>query len=869
LALLATAYILGNSPAANLACNRKAISCGFTENVGVIAIFALAGYASVVGRKRLMAVRHFVRCLYSSPGLLFDTPPADQLTPSISHDQLIHEIGSELSERVASIPIFLYGESGSGKTTLLAELARTLTQSHIIPVPVSVAGQQEMNLITDAEHVFRQAINRYLRSDDEGDTIWRFIRRARRVVIVVDGFDEFGSSMSAPSRERELRRACDTACREGLDVVVAVRSWIVDPGGNASIFKIQPFSEDEAAAYLRLRAKREIDAGLVVGKLRPILRTPFMLNLLADIPGLEVMPLDRMCTPLQAQVAVIAGYVRQLGIFDDSAQSPDARNRQAWKGLSLFAAALYLSGEPAATVKEATDLLELHLKADWELTRTVADAVRQGLAQELLEQPSGNQRVQFSHGLLADFFSSRQLRQQPTWFQRYRSAARLPHHFRAITMSGFDDAGMPDIAFIAEHEAELEKAALEAPRDPAAIAYGRSLINWRAASGDPDLSESLLTALVAARDKATRFDKQGIIEALGLQRGATGYRVLWEFALDRDFTVRWVAALTIAQGGNDAMEALGEEFTKAVRECEEAVATRTAVKRDLPPGVVAWVLPAITENSTGDFRMAASTLLLRVIALAEGPIDPLLMEQSLARGFKVAATLNNAIPVDPHSVTFIRNHPRFWYARVNTLHAIAIRSAGRPAATPERELIKTMASSDPHPFVKEAARIVHDALAREAGIHTVTWLSESEVLGREHLSLTDEAVALVADVTLLLNLVFCAASDSIWKRQTMPEVALWVSSPSIPLCLGASPGREELFNGGCPASCGFKLCPYPKKSNRNTARGDFNQAFCRHERRVVRSAGVRPWQNTSKRRLLEFWHRMEQVAADAGMESDL
>ena len=645
LCLIVVAYVLGISPKANFECNREPISCGFAENVGVIAIFALIGYAAVLGRKRFTAVRHFVRCLHLSPGLLFDTPPTDRLTPSASHSQLIREITDELTDRSTPVPILLYGESGSGKTTLLAGLARTLTRNHIIPVPVSIAGWKELNLFVDAEKVFRQAIDRYLRSNDEGDTIWRFIRRTRRVVIIVDGFDEFGVNMPAPARERELRRACDAACSEGFDVIVAVRSWIVDAGANTAVFRIQPFSSKEAAAYLRMRSRQQIDAGPTVERLRPFLRMPFILNLLADIPDVESLPLEALRAPLQAQVAVIAYNMRALGIAGQSGSSSEnSRGGSYLQGLSLFAAALYLTGEPGATVKEAMELLERHLKADWELARVVTDAVRQGVLLGILEQPPGSQRLQFRHGLLGDYFSSRQLRLQQSWFEMYLTAARMPHHFRAIAMSGFDEAGQADLAFIADHEAELEKAACEAPRNPAAMAYARALINWRAASADPALSDSLQHALIGARDKATRFDKQGLVEALGFQRGKARYCILWEYALDRDFTVRWAAALTIAQGGNDAFEALDEKFTTAVRECEEAVSARVPVKRDLPPGVVAWVLPAITENCSGTLQTAAAELLLRVIALAGSAIDPLLMEQSVARGFKVAATLNSAFP---------------------------------------------------------------------------------------------------------------------------------------------------------------------------------------------------------------------------------
>ena len=89
------------------------------------------------------------------------------------------------------------------------------------------------------------------------------------------------------------------------------------------------------------------------------------------------------------------------------------------------------------------ELLERHLKAGWELARVVTDAVRQGVLLGILEQPPGSQRLQFRHGLLGDYFSSRQLLLQQSWFEMYLTAARMPHHFRAIAMSGFDEPARP------------------------------------------------------------------------------------------------------------------------------------------------------------------------------------------------------------------------------------------------------------------------------------------------------------------------------------------------------------------------------------------------------------------------------------------
>lgn len=66
-----------------------------------------------------------------------------------------------------------------------------------------------------------------------------------------------------------------------------------------------------------------------------------------------------------------------------------------------------------------------------------------------------------------------------------------------------------------------------------------------------------------------------------------------------------------------------------------------------------------------------------------------------------------------------------------------------------------MARTDPHPLVREAARITRDGLASGAEVTTFCWLAESD-MGRSNYQLNDDAMRLLDDVSLLLNLVYCA-----------------------------------------------------------------------------------------------------------------
>jgi hypothetical protein len=108
----------------------------------------------------------------------------------------------------------------------------------------------------------------------------------------------------------------------------------------------------------------------------------------------------------------------------------------------------------------------------------------------------------------------------------------------------------------------------------------------------------------------------------------------------------------------------------------------------------------------------------------------------------------------------------------------------------------------PHPLVREAARITRAALAEGAERATFCWLSESD-MGRADTQLGDEAMRLLGEVSLLLNLIYCAEP---WSEH---EWRLLSTASHLPSCIRRPASREQYMTSGCPRDCGFGLCPYP------------------------------------------------------------
>ena len=280
-------------------------------------------------------------------------------------------------------------------------------------------------------------------------------------------------------------------------------------------------------------------------------------------------------------------------------------------------------------------------------------------------------------------------------------------------------------------------------------------------------------------------------------------------------------------------------------------------------GVALWFcrhLASVDPSGGGD------DLYLRGLrlAVADGS-NPLMFEISLARGFKLAAWARPDLPVDGRAVNLLCARPRFWNSRLCLIHAIGIRlaaAAGKQATAEAgllaeaQEVIEAAATAAPHPLVREAARLTRQGLAQGAAAATFCWLSESD-MGRAGTQLGDEAMRLLGDVSLLLNLIYCAEP---WSEH---EWRLLSTASDLPACIHRPGDREQYMTSGCPRDCRFGLCPYPSPSRRPRGRGELSAAFCQAQCDVAERIGPAPWhEGHSAQPQVDFWLYAEQGLAN-------
>jgi len=326
---------------------------------------------------------------------------------------------------------------------------------------------------------------------------------------------------------------------------------------------------------------------------------------------------------------------------------------------------------------------------------------------------------------------------------------------------------------------------------------------------------------------------------------------------------------------------LHERFQRILRDADALVARGDAPVDDWHPVVaplkqLAWVLPALRTSArhAGDHEreQALDAALRRVLGLegtltGEGvpaPNDARRiteqrgLEASIAQGFKGDALRHPEEPVDPLAEALLAS-ARFWYSRLNLVHALALRATAQPSEQRQRicRALRWHARRDRHPFVRATARLalrgVHEQLPSGSAGNRYVWDDEGVVVATRPEQLKLEASQLVGDIAVLLNMNEAADRSS---RDYFGND----HTPPLPVCFGRSRDRAEVFGGGggCPDDCAFQLCPYRVVSGRATAHRAISRAFCRHQQRFARARYARRWGAwISRRRLREFWGALE------------
>ena len=436
-----------------------------------------------------------------------------------------------------------------------------------------------------------------------------------------------------------------------------------------------------------------------------------------------------------------------------------------------------------------------------------------------------------------------------------------------------------------------------------------------AAATSRDEDAQRIAETVGRADGATRWTKLNAIAAIAELDADDRWTRLWDYARDSDYRVRRAACKELQRSAFDAYHHLANRIEGLiVRAAARSalnlpIATPSNDATDDPSApmvgngiklrpidrwtrvdvlsliALGWVLPAIVsglredpyeEDRRGpdkqrlyavhDARHALETIV--TLAFEGGHSD---FESSVAQGFKDDAMRhaeNSGGRISgPGWVASNRRlvaeialeHAESWYSRMLLYQALALYAIAGANRRDTHEIFARMLdpARETHAFVRRAAKLARRAVERkQVGSNRWTgliWNDEDTVVGRRASVLDDVASQLAADVTLLLNLHERSPEDRQLQFGHMHD---------LPHCLVGSKDRNEILGAGCPATCGWGLCPYkqPPPDEPNAHRG-VSRAFCRQQQQLARRWRRAPWAHKIRRRKLErFWREMERRA---------
>jgi hypothetical protein len=267
---------------------------------------------------------------------------------------------------------------------------------------------------------------------------------------------------------------------------------------------------------------------------------------------------------------------------------------------------------------------------------------------------------------------------------------------------------------------------------------------------------------------------------------------------------------------------------------------------------MAWMLPALVTAAVDRDRVQKH--LRKLLDLySEGVTKQRGLEASIAQGFKLDARLRPNADVS-RDAAWLLGQSRFWYSRMNLLQAIAVRVVAAGGTGPGRAELEAWAEKEKHPFARAAARLCviaadEAAAGRPKEAMEYLWDDEGAVVSSRPRELAPEAIQLVGDITVLLNL---NETGTVEQREAFGE------NDSVPFCMSGSSDRRELFETK-PCDCDFKLCPF-RQAPGASAHRELSRAFCNHQRLYADYRVARRWEsNVRRRELRAFWSELEAL----------
>jgi hypothetical protein len=849
----------------------------------VSVVFAVFLY---FGSNRRVARRLRVTARRDPTGLLTrESAPAE-----VSDDprrELYADIAEDLVDPAPVGPQLIVGEVGAGKTTALVGLARFFAERGMVPMYVSLRGQEGLDFLELAHTAFLEQADGYVAASADAERVWRWLCRSKRLVVLADDLDEAGVSGDGDgTKVHDVRRAFGTARRQGLALVVTSRPIGIPQTLALSAIRLEPISTG-AALRKAIPGERRGDRERAERVRRLIDRgklgeTPFYLQIVSELERIGDLP-DPAENRYVVRLQLLDAYRSALTARKLAMTAPLGADERE-KTVSALAALALRELDSVETdipvpdvIKVAQELDKAAQKIDKtaqkiDPLRLIDGAERLGLIER------GRQTVRFSHEIVQSYLASTLLRSDEERLEELCDAARTPRSLNALILAA---ASSGDTGFAASACTHLLDYA-ERKQGDWGLVVVRAAADIAAISPDTSLDVEVLDAarayapsderpLIGPPVAAESLTKRATVPRLAQLDSDERWHLLWDFTNDQDYAVKWSAACALRDDAAQAYAALHDRF-------DDYLADAHALREERSPDEVddwehrpvfrlkmlGWLLPSLATGvqRTGESRLAAEAdrQWSELAELERAPITHQKgLEASIAQGLKVDAW---ALREDPDEALGMRvetarlrafdalDCAEFWYSRIQLIHALAlVEGAGSAAPRPEatRRLDEIAASDDEHPFTREAARLATRSIGTDAWRDYV-WEEEGEdVAGRSALS--PRAAQLVADLTLVLNLN---------EQGDEAQRATFGTRKDLPHCLSGSSDRGEIL-GVRPCSCDFGLCPY-YRPERESAHRELSKAFCRQQRHIAKRLGPFGSQSINRRKLTEFWQGMEERA---------
>lgn len=276
-------------------CKDIGTSCGALSGLVVpwlllaaaTAVFLIHRLRVIVGRYQKTArVKPYE--LVPTVGSIMERP--DDALRIVGRDDLCYVIADSLHSREDRQPHVLIGGVGTGKTAVLIQLTKLLSACGAVPVPVRLRdAQDDLDFHGLAYKRFYNQVSQRLPSKEQGDKIWRHLRKDQRIVVVADGLEE-ALSESNKDRDNLIRIAIRRAKDDRLPLVIASRPHNPLRGMEATLLELEPLSEEAALEYLGQGSKTEDSQRLDrIVETADIAETPLYLRITRELDQAQLL----------------------------------------------------------------------------------------------------------------------------------------------------------------------------------------------------------------------------------------------------------------------------------------------------------------------------------------------------------------------------------------------------------------------------------------------------------------------------------------------------------------------------------------------------------------------------------------------------